>query len=87
MKKNYHFPLINPVDFYDNQHYLDHIGEEMKEFEEEQDLEKKKKEAVDILHASETFVRKYFESIGANDFDHVRRTIIAKNRKRGYYKH
>lgn len=87
MKKNqFHFPLINPVDFYDLDHYLDHIVEEIKEFKEETDPEKKRKEAIDILHASETFVRKYFERTEGSSFDEVRKAVITKNKKRGYYK-
>ena len=39
----WHFPLINPKAFYDIQHYLDHVREECKEFEEATDPEKKAK--------------------------------------------
>jgi len=85
MEKKWHFPLINPVQNYSLEHYLDHIVEEIKEFKEETDPELKRKEAVDILHAAETFVRKYFQRTKGSDFKQVRTATIKKNRKRGYY--
>jgi hypothetical protein len=82
--KKWHFPLINPVKKYSIAHYLNHIKEEIREYEEETSPEEKKKEAMDILHAAETFARKFF----ANDeeFEFVRAQVIAKNIVRGYYK-
>ena len=79
----WHFPLINPVKKYSLNHFLNHIREECREFEEETSQEEKEKEAVDILHAAETFVRKFF----ADDkrFEEVRDKVIAKNTSRGYY--
>ena len=80
----WHFPLINPVRKFPLDHFLEHVIEGIVEFEEETDEENKDKEAVDILHAAETFVRKYFESNG-RDWRVVRDAIIQKNKKRGYY--
>jgi hypothetical protein len=84
--KKWHFPLINPKKKYSLKHYLDHIVEEIKEFEEETDKEKKRKECVDILHAAETFVRKYFERTEGSSFEEVHRSTVSKNKKRGYYR-
>ncbi len=83
MKSKWHFPLINPVQKYSLKHYLDHIMEEIKEFEEEMSQENKDKEAIDILHSAETFVRKYFED--RKKFLKVKNQVIRKNKKRGYY--
>lgn len=85
--KGYHFPLINPKDKYSLEHYLDHIMEEIQEFKEETDPIKKRKEAVDILHASETFVRKYFQRTKGKGLTEVKKQIISKNKARGYYSH
>lgn len=82
--KQWHFPLINPVQKFSLQHYLDHIVEEIKEFNEETNPELKEKEAMDILHSAETFVRKFFHD--KKRFDEVRKSVIAKNKSRGYYK-
>lgn len=87
MKSRWHFPLINPKKKYSLKHYLEHILEEIKEFEEETSEERKRKEVVDILHASETFVRKYFQRVKGTSFEEVKKNTIVKNAKRGYYKH
>ena len=79
------FPLIDPVNHWELQHYLDHVREECKEYEEESDEEKKAKEVVDILHAAETLVRKYFERNSKFSFEDIREAIVKKNRGRGYY--
>ena len=84
MKDQWHFPLINPVQKFPLNHFLEHIELEMKEFLDAQTIEEQGKEAVDILHAAETFVRKYFEQNGRS-FEAVRDAIIAKNKTRGYY--
>ena len=84
MKDQWHFPLINPVRQFDLEHFLEHISLEIVEFQEETDQDKKDKEAVDVLHAAETFVRKYFEANGRS-YEAVRDAIIAKNKTRGYY--
>ena len=85
MKDKWHFPLIDPVKHWDLQHYIDHVREECKEFEEEMDPEKRAKECLDILHAAETLVRKYFERQSRFSFNEIKAAIIAKNSKRGYY--
>jgi hypothetical protein len=84
MRNQWHFPLINPKKKFPLKHYLDHILEEIKEFEEDQTLEEKQKEAVDILHSAETFIRKYFKN--KKDFQRVKNAVVRKNRERGYYK-
>lgn len=80
----YHFPLINPVKKFNLEHFIDHIREEIKEFEEETDPGKKEKEAIDILHSAETFVRKFFND--DEKFERIKQKVITKNKNRGYYK-
>ncbi len=82
---HWNFPLINPIKEFDIQHYLDHIKEEIDEFEKEKDPEKKRKEAVDVLHAAETFVRKFFIADPSISFDEVCNQVKHKNQMRGYY--
>lgn len=81
----WHFPLIDPVRYWNLQHYLDHVREECKEYEEETDKEKEAKEVVDILHAAETLVRKYFERNTQFTFEEIKQATIKKNKARGYY--
>lgn len=83
MKVRWHFPLINPIQKFSLEHYLDHIVEEVEEFKEETDEDRKRKEAMDILHAAETFARKFFTD--EKQFQKVRRQVISKNKVRGYY--
>lgn len=84
MKDGWHFPLINPQQKFDIKHFIDHVGLEVKEFHDAKTDDEKDKEAVDVLHAAETFVRKYFEANGRS-YESVRDAIIAKNKNRGYY--
>lgn len=81
----WHFPLINPVKQFDLQHYLDKVGEEVKEFQDAKTTAEMDKEAIDILHAAETFVRKYCITMGV-DFESVKNAVIRKNEDRGYYR-
>lgn len=81
----WHFPLINPVKQFDLQHYLDKVEEEVKEFKDAKSMPEMEKEAVDILHAAETFVRKFCASMGV-DFEAVKAATIKKNKERGYYR-
>ena len=81
----WHFPLINPVVHYPLEHYLEHLLEEIEEFKDETDDEKKRQEALDVLHAAETLVRKYFERTSGDTFMQVKNRVIAKNLNRGYY--
>lgn len=79
------FPLIDPNKYWDTQHYVDHIREEIREYEEESDLEKKAKECMDVLHAAETLVRKFFQRNPEVSYDRIRDAIVQKNMQRGYY--
>ena len=87
--KGYHFPLINPKkganDRFPIKHYLNHIKEEIKEFEDAPSNELKREEVVDILHAAETLVRHYFDRVEGKSFKNVKKETIEKNAKRGYY--
>lgn len=85
--KQWHFPLINPVQEFSLEHYLEHILQEIKEVQEETDPERRAKEVIDVLHSAETYCRKYFQRNPDQDFSAIRKAVIKKNRKRGYYKH
>jgi uncharacterized caspase-like protein len=83
--KKWHFPLINPVRKFSIKHFTDHVNEEVDEFKQEKDLAKKAKECVDVLHAAETLVRKFFLQHPELDVEKIKKQIIDKNKKRGYY--
>ena len=78
----WHFPLIDPVKRWPLKHYIDHVREEVEEFERARGRRNRDKEVVDILHAAETLVRKYFKR---RSFEPTKKAIIRKNRRRGYY--
>lgn len=82
----WHFPLINPLKKFSLSHYIEHVYEELEEFEDEKDgTINQAKEVIDILHSAETLVRKYFLKYPEFDFESMKREIIDKNKKRGYY--
>jgi len=81
----FHFPLIDPVKHWELKHYLNKVREECSEFEEEKDPERQAKEVVDILHAAETLVRKYFERNTIFTLEEIKTATVKKNRDRGYY--
>ena len=87
----FHFPEINPgKNELPMAHYLEHIADEIAEFKESDEgkfaIEEQAKEVVDILHASETFARKWFAKHSLVDFNDIKRKVMAKNIARGYYK-
>jgi len=80
------FPLINPTVHYSTDHYIDHVMEEVGEVMAEVDgSSEQAKEVVDVLHAAETLVRKFFERNPQHCFNSVKQEIIRKNTGRGYY--
>lgn len=79
------FPLINPVKKFSIKHYADHVKEEIEEFEKGETDEQKAKEVIDVLHAAETLVRKFFVQHPEFDIDFIITQIIKKNKERGYY--
>lgn len=87
----WNFPEIDPGRSWDLQHYIDKIKEEVREFQKEiddfqfPDMERKVKELVDILHSSETLVRKFLELHPEVDIDSFLKKVIEKNSLRGYY--
>lgn len=81
----WHFPLINPVNSFDLEHYLNHVYEELGEFQDAQTLDERAKEVLDVLHASETLVRKFFLEHPELDVKSMKEEIINKNKTRGYY--
>lgn len=60
------------------------VVDEVREFDAEPSGDAKDKEAIDVLHAVETFIRVHFR--GREDVmdDLIRKTIV-KNEVRGYY--
>jgi len=60
------------------------ICEELLEFTQEQDMHKRDLEAIDVLHAVETFLRIRFA--GREDvLDSIIEQVVSKNRARGKY--
>ena len=80
----WHFPLCNPKIPFPIEHFLEHIQLEIEEFKEETEPVRKAKEAVDILHSAETFIRHYFSQTDIK-FEAIRDAVIIKNTLRGYY--
>jgi len=81
----WHFPLINPKQLFDLEHYAEHVLEEIEEYRTAESKVEEAKEVVDVLHAAETLVRKYFERNPDVTFEEVRDGIIKKNKDRSYY--
>lgn len=79
------FPEINPTNDKTLEHYTERVKLEADEFEQEEILEKKAMEAVDILHAAETVVRKFFKLHPELNLDEIVKSVISKNTNRGYY--
>ena len=80
----YHFPLIKPKVSIPMWQMLLKLEEEMAEFQQDQGVEAKKKEAIDILHVAETLVRKFFNDDA--EFERIKALVTKKNKDRGYYK-
>ncbi len=81
----FNFPEVDPGRDWPISHYIDHIREECKEFEEEEDFDKKVMELLDILHSAETLVRKFHNLNPAVDLDEAVRKVIRKVTLKGYY--
>lgn len=63
---------------------VEKVVDEVREYLAESDQDLSDKEAVDVLHAAETFLRVHFR--GRMDvLDEIIRKTIEKNTKRGYY--
>lgn len=82
----FNFPEIFPKSDQDDQFLHDKVLQELGEFLKEEDLEKKAVEAMDILHAAETLVLKFFIRNPQLDPDKAIDQVIAKNDRRGYYR-
>lgn len=83
----WNFPLINPRKKFPLIHYLNHVYEELDEYRgEPRGSLKQAKEVIDVLHAAETLVRKFFEENSQFDLEAMRQSTIRKNDARGYYK-
>lgn len=80
----WNFPKIKTTRTIEEQ--KEKIYEEISEYENETEVEKerKDKEAVDILHSVETFLRIRFEG-REDELKNIIDSTIEKNRKRNYY--
>lgn len=82
---NWNFPAIKTVRTVEEQ--KEKIYDEIKEYENEDEItsfEKKDKEAIDILHSVETFLRLRFKG-REDELKKLIEATIEKNSKRGYY--
>ncbi len=79
------FPLINPGTHSSVKDLINKVLSELNEFDNENDLEKKGMEAIDILHSAETLVRKFFSQNPSLSFPEMKKKVIKKNNDRGYY--
>jgi hypothetical protein len=80
---NWIFPKINGE--HSEKVTINNLLSEIEEFKEEDDLERKAMEAMDILHSAETLVRQFFmrnQSLSAGE---IKNKVIQKNDKRKYY--
>lgn len=60
------------------------VKSELKEFEEEMDLEKKAIELFDLVHSVETLTRIFFKKTNISP-DYVITQVVEKNTRRNYY--
>lgn len=81
----WHFPLITPGRKDTEDEMVHKVLSEIKEFQSATDNLEKGLEVLDILHAAETLVRKFFYSHPNLSIKKMRRMIYKKNEKRGYY--
>lgn len=82
---NFNFPAIKTTRMVEEQ--KEKIYDELKEYEAEEEntlFNEKDKEAIDILHSVETFLRLRFKG-REDELDKLIQTTIEKNSKRGYY--
>ena len=82
----WHFPLARFAKKYNVKKQIRSILNEIAEFEEETDLDKKASEVVDVLHSAETLVRMFFLKYPLLSFSQKKIETIQKNKKRGYYR-
>jgi hypothetical protein len=81
------FPEIFPGKDQTDEFLLIKVLQELSEFGREKiTLEHQALEAIDVLHAAETLVRKFFARNPNLSFEEMKAKAIAKNRERGYYK-
>lgn len=82
----FNFPEIFPGKDQDDQFLHDKVLQELGEFLSETDPEKQAVEAMDILHAAETLVRKFFRRYPEMWPHEAIGKVVRKNADRGYYK-
>ena len=84
---HFNFPEILPGKVQTDEFLLIKVLQELSEFGRERiESEHQALEAVDVLHAAETLVRKFFQKHPELDMEEVIRQVIAKNDARGYYR-
>lgn len=79
---NWNFPKI--ITTRNTTQCVGKILEEVSEFIKEREQEEIDKEAIDILHATETFLRVHFEG-RENILNEIIEKVFKKNYARGYY--
>jgi hypothetical protein len=80
---NWIFPKINGE--HSEKVTINNLLSEIEEFKEEDDLERKAMEAMDILHSAETLVRQFFMRNQSLSACEIKNKVIQKNDKRKYY--
>jgi hypothetical protein len=80
---NWIFPKINGE--HSEKVTINNLLSEIEEFREEDDLERKAMEAMDILHSAETLVRQFFMRNQSLSACEIKNKVIQKNDKRKYY--
>ena len=75
----FHFPVAIPDRKDRNERLSAKVRAETKEFDEEKDLLAKAKEAIDVLHAAENLVQKFFAKHPSLSFEDIKLAVIEKN--------
>lgn len=82
----FHFPVAIPNRRDRNERLSAKVRAETKEFDEEKEVLAKAKESIDVLHAAENLVQKFFAKHPELSFEELKAAVIKKNAERGYYK-
>ena len=84
---HFNFPEILPGKVQTDEFLLIKVLQEISEFGRERiELEHQALEAVDVLHAAETLVRKFFQKHPELSLQDTIEKVVKKNADRGYYK-
>lgn len=81
----FNFPEINPGFSKGLDHYSERVKLEVDEFQKAESLDDMAMEAIDVLHAAETLVRKFFLEHPELNITAYIHDVKVKNSQRGYY--